>query len=302
MIALTLLRELDVATPTATGRLAHLSAASGLVCIGALAYVIADDELHLGVFRTDTSDPGRLIRLFDGTLPEEPKARKKKKPDTEAIVLLPADRGHPNGSLLVLGSGSRPNRQRGIMLALDANGDITGAPLSVDLSPIYAPLYAAHPELNIEGAVVLNGEMWLLQRGNKGAGRNLIVRFALDDFLGALRPDSRNLHPIAIDDYVLGDIDGVPLSFTDATVLPDGRLIFTAAAEDTDDAYYDGGSLGSAIGFIESGKLSRIERVAEVCKIEGIHARPDGDTIRLLLVTDADDADIPAQLLTASLD
>ena len=40
----------------------------------------------------------------------------------------------------------------------------------------------------------------------------------------------------------------------------------------------------------------------EVCKIEGVHARPDGDTIRLLLVTDADDADIPAQLLTATLD
>ena len=301
MIALTLLRELDVATPTATGRLAHLSAASGLVCIDSVAYVIADDELHLGVFRTDTSDPGRLIRLFDGTLPEEPKARKKKKPDAEAVVLLPADRRNPNGSLLIIGSGSRPNRQRGGIVALDAGGGITGAPLVVDLSPLYALLHSACPELNIEGAVVLNDEMWLLQRGNKGTGRNAIVRFALDDFLEALRPDTRRQGPIAVEDYALGDIDGVPLSFTDATGLPDGRLIFTAVAEDTDDPYDDGRCLGSAIGLIESGKLCRVERVDEGCKIEGIHAQPDGDTIRLLLVTDADDADIPAQLLTATL-
>ena len=301
MITLTLLRELDLATPPATGRLAHLSAASGLVCIGSLAYVIADDELHLGVFRTDTSDPGRLIRLFDGTLPEEPKARKKNKVDAEAITLIPADSEHPYGALLVLGSGSRPNRRRGTILALDASGGTTGAPLVVDLSPIYASLYGAYPELNIEGAVVLNDEMWLLQRGNKGVGRNAIVRFALNDYLDALRPDSRSPNPIAIDEYALGDIDTVPLSFTDATVLPDGRLIFTAVAEDTDDSYDDGRCLGSAIGLIESGKLRHIERFDGACKIEGIHARPDGNAIRLLMVTDADDADIPAQLLTATL-
>ena len=29
----------------------------------------------------------------------------------------------------------------------------------------------------------------------------------------------------------LGDIDGVPLCFTDAAALPDGNLLFTAVAE-----------------------------------------------------------------------
>jgi hypothetical protein len=47
-----------------TERFVH--AASGLVCVGATLYVVADDELHLTMFSTDTSEPGRLIRLFDG--------------------------------------------------------------------------------------------------------------------------------------------------------------------------------------------------------------------------------------------
>jgi hypothetical protein len=33
-------------------------------------------------------------------------------------------------------------------------------------------------------------------------------------------------------------------------------------------------------------------------KVEGIHAQVDGDLIKLLLVTDADDADRPACLLS----
>ena len=89
MITLTEIRELDLAAPSAPGRPSHLSAASGLVRVNSLIYVIADDEVHLGVFRLDSAEPGQLIRLFDGALPDAKAERKKRKPDLEAFTLLP---------------------------------------------------------------------------------------------------------------------------------------------------------------------------------------------------------------------
>ena len=81
MIALTKIRELNLSAASAAGRPLHLSAASGLVCLHSFIYVVADDELHLGVFARAPSEPGHLIRLFDGELarfqkgPQKAKAR-----------------------------------------------------------------------------------------------------------------------------------------------------------------------------------------------------------------------------------
>lgn len=300
MIALTLLRELDLAVPTAAGRPSHLSAASGLVCIQSHAYVIADDELYLGAFRLDTSEPGQVIRLFDGTLPMKKGPRKKQKPDIEAIVKLPATSEHPHGALLVLGSGSRTNRQRGAILTLDANGGIAGSPRVVDISSLYAALHSEFDELNIEGAAIVGNDMFLLQRGNKGNNRNALVRFALDAFVDAVSTAGR-ANIVSIDHFELGEIAGIQLSFTDAAALPDGRLLFTAVAEDTGNAYDDGRCVGAAVGIISGNALQHLEPFDRPCKIEGVHAYVDGHTIRLLLVTDADDAKTPAQLLAATL-
>src|SRR5687768_10258535 len=99
-IALRRLRTLDLAEPTAPGRPAHLAAASGLVLSGGAFHVVADDELHLGVFGADGSQPGKLVRAFPGELPEKRKARKREKPDGEAVVTLPAFQDHPYGALL----------------------------------------------------------------------------------------------------------------------------------------------------------------------------------------------------------
>lgn len=116
MIALTKIRELDISpADTGVGRL-HLSAASGLVCLDSIICVIADDELHLGVFSLTSGKPGHLIRLFDGVLPQAKAARKRQKPDLEALARLPTFREFPHGALLAFGSGSRPNRRRGFCL------------------------------------------------------------------------------------------------------------------------------------------------------------------------------------------
>ena len=303
-IALTKIRDLDLSAATAPGRPLHLSAASGLACIHSFIYVVADDELHLGVFRSDRNAPGRLIRLFDGELPDAKSDRKKQKPDLEALTLLPAFGDHPHGALLALGSGSRPNRRLGALIGLDAQGAVRGPPHVVDLSAILVPLGDEFPALNIEGAIVSGDELRLFQRGNKRQRENAVIRYPLPALLDALRSGRAGaIKPSAIDRFDLGQIDGVPLGFTDAAALPDGGMIFTAIAEDTDNTYDDGPCQGAAIGMVDNkGQLLWIRPLDRPAKVEGVDARADGDQIKLLLVTDADDPDIPAGLFSATIE
>ena len=247
------LRTLTVARASQPGRPRHLSAASGLVAVGRYLYVIADDELHLGMFRARGREPGTLIELHAGDLPLSKKERKRRKPDFESIVVLPRFEGFPHGALLALGSGSRPRRRKGALIALDARGAVTGAPRVVDLSPMYGAIEPEFDEINIEGAFVSGDRLSLLQRGNKGDARNARIRVALPAVLDALS-DGEPLPRAALFDitpFELGAIAGVPLCFTDGAALGGGAFAFTAVAEDTEDSYADGACAGSAIGIID---------------------------------------------------
>ncbi|MDB5551582.1 MAG: hypothetical protein JWL86_1566 [Rhizobium sp.] len=303
MIAPTEIRKLDISPEVPGTQPLHISAASGLVCIGSTIYVIADDELHLGVFSTTVPEPGRLIRLFDGDLPDEKAERKRQKPDLETLALVPAFQDFPNGALLALGSGSRPNRCRGALLELDPSGAVRGPPHELDLLPILGPLRHAFTQLNIEGAIVAGDELRLFQRGNARHADNAIIRYPLQQALDALRianPDT--IEPSAINRLDLGSIEGVPFCFTDAAGLPNGNMVFCAVAEDTEDAYRDGPCIGTAIGIVDNGgHLLFMQRLARPYKVEGISARLDGDRLDLLLVTDADEPTIPALLLSTSI-
>ncbi len=294
MLSLTKIRTLDLA---ATGDMPpHLSAASGLACPGAFFYVVADDELHLGVFPAAGTAPGHLLRLFAGELPTAKAERKRHKPDLEAIAQLPPFGDCPHGALLALGSGSERNRRRGALLRLDAHGAIVGAPRIVDAASMIAGLDRHFPNLNIEGAVAIDGELRLLQRANKQHRRNAIVRYSLALALDALQRGAA-IEPSNIDTIDLGVIDGVPLSLTDGAGLSDGRMVFTAVAEDTADSYNDGACLGAAIGIAaRDGTVTFLDRIDGCHKVEGVSARIDGDSLRLILVTDADDRAVPASL------
>lgn len=302
-IALTKRRDLTLSAAPSPGRPLHVSAASGLVHIGGFLYVVADDELHLGVFGAAGRAPGHLLRLFKGALPDSTKARKKRKPDLEALVLLPKSDAHKHGALLALGSGSKRHRRMGALLDLDAQGAVRGKPEAVDLTALLAPLDDEFASLNIEGAVAQGGTFSLFQRANTKDADNAIVRFKLADVLKALRSGrTRALDIDSIERLDLGRIDGVALGFTDAAALPGGDTIFTAVAEDSDDAYADGACVGAAIGLADKhGRLRWLRRLDCKAKVEGIAARAAGDVIRLLLVTDADDAGIAARLFAATI-
>ncbi|WP_457584516.1 DUF6929 family protein [Ensifer canadensis] len=304
MVVLTKIRELNISAAAAGGRPMHLSAASGLVCLDSIMYVVADDELHLGVFSVADREPGHLIRLFDGELPSSKTARKREKPDLEAITFLPAFPNFPHGALLAFGSGSRSNRRRGVLLGLDSHGAICGSPRSLDLSPILVPLNEDFSEVNIEGAVVVGDELRLFQRGNKGHGGNAIIRFKLSTALDALASERPHaIKPSAISWLDLGSLQGVPLSITDAAALPGGEMVFSAVAEDTKDAFRDGACVGAAVGIADkNGNLRSLSRLDRPHKIEGIHARLDENRLHLLLVTDADNAEIPGMLFSATME
>jgi hypothetical protein len=99
----------------------------------------------------------------------------------------------------------------------------------------------------------------------------------------------------------LGRIDDIPLSFTDAAALPNGDIVFSAIAEDTDDTYHDGRCAGSAVGMIGMGGSALwIRTLALPYKIEGLDVQRDGEDLKILMVTDADDIGLPAKLLAGT--
>lgn len=296
MISITRLRDLDVISPN--GRRGFVSAASGLVRAGGYFHVVGDDALHLASFPAAGNQPGRLLRLLDGRLPDAPAARKKHKPDFETLLSLPPTPQNPHGALLALGSGSRPNRRRGAVITLEADGK-AGASHVVDLTPLLAPLDGRFSETNIEGAAVLGDELLLFQRGNAGAANNALVAYPLAAVLRLLADPAAGLSAPDIRMVDLGTVDGVPLSFTDAATLDDGRIVFSAVAEDTSNAYDDGALVGAVVGVMDrAGTMLTKQPLSPTVKVEGIDARL-GDSIRLNLVTDADNPDIAASLYQA---
>jgi hypothetical protein len=295
------LRDLRVEPGTHPRGQAHLSSASGLVLAGEWLYAVADDEHHLGIFKSSAA-PGdfvQLHRMLAGDLPRDKARRKKLKPDLESLALLPACAVHPHGALLALGSGSRPAREQGFVLDLDAEGGLAGGARVIDLTSLYQALRPTFGGLNIEGAFVAGDRFHLLQRGNKGDGRNACVEYPLAD-VQAWLSGGRGLPPAAfrILQFSLGALAGIPLGFTDGAALPGGGWIFSAVAEDTGDSYHDGACAGSAVGWVDaSGQLQHLEPIAGAPKLEGIAVAVDG---HLLAVTDADDPAIPSRLLALS--
>ena len=283
--------------------LSFLSAASGLVRVRDKLYVIADDEHHLGAFGVDGEEPLKLVRLLDGDLPASAKKRKARKPDFESLLLLPASDECPEGSLLALGSGSRPNRFVGALASLDARGDVSGPARPIDLKPLYADIFERFAELNIEGAFVTGESLMLLQRGT-GVGESAAIRYDLAEvmaWLAGRRPGA--LPACSVRSVDLGVADGIAFAFTDGAALADGSWVFSAVAEDRDDSYDDGPCVAAAIGVCGSDDVVRsLELLEPTRKVEGIEARVVGTTAFLTLVTDADDPDHAAELGTTRVE
>lgn len=291
------LRNLSLSAPTELGRPAFLSAASGLVLFQDWLYVIADDDLNLGIFPVQGEAPGNIFPLLSGVLPLEPKARKREKPDFECVALLAAESGSTLDSLLALPSGSTEKRMIGCHVQLGLDG-LPKASREIDFSPLYARLKEQFSDLNIEGAVVLGESLMLFQRGNGSSGVNAIIdldlrQVRIDLETGQLSSKSFQ----KMESVNLGTLNGIALSFTDATSWEKGAILFVAVAEDTKDTYNDGICVGSVLGVIDAfGKLVKMEEIFPSVKAEGITTRMVNGQIEVLFVTDGDDPSKPAEL------
>lgn len=298
-------RELNLARTAADDGPSFLSAASGLVRSGGELYVVADDELHLGRFAATGARLGTLIRLFEGRLPQQPKARKKQKADLEILLRLPPLPACQNGALLALGSGSSTRRRRGALVELNWRGHARGTAKSIDAAPLFERLEREFEVLNLEGGWIDGDALCLLQRGNKGNSANAVIELDYPTVAAGLSGDKvlPDIRPRRITEVDLGAIRGVPLGFTDACMPVPGMWLFSAVAEDTNDAISDGACVGAVVGLAtrDAGIVWQ-RKLVPTHKVEGIEARLLDGRLSVLCVTDADDPQVPAQLLKTSVE
>jgi hypothetical protein len=253
-----------------------LSAASGLVHQNGFLYCVADDGLELLRTGLNGAMPTRLA-LSDAQ--QRSHLPKKEKPDFEALMIV-------GDEIIAFGSGSTPVRCGAVAINPESR-----TRRNIDLRPLYDELGTRIHELNIEGAVVRGEEVLLGQRGNGARKENALVRLDRARFMQELARGVITAECLReVTRLALGDFNGVSLSLTDLALGPAEQLIFTAAAEDTDNPYDDGVVEGSVIGTLDHGVQQVVS--APGVKLEGVCWV--GSELRL--VADPDDPDAKAPL------
>jgi hypothetical protein len=291
------LRDLDLNEPPRKGHPAHIASASGIAKRGDFVYVVGDDLLEVGVFGLAGGGPGTARRVFAAAADA---GGEPDKPDLEGLTSLPPVDGEPNGGLLGIGSGSKRSRDRGFYWSFAPDGSLAGEPRPIDLRPVYDAMRAElDGDINIEGAAVLGSRLWLFHRGNEGEAPNTVAEFELGDLSRTLRQDLV-IEPdelAAMHAYQLGEVDGVPLCFSDATTLTEELVCFSASAEADDGEIH-----GSVVGTIRAdGSVRRLRTIDPRWKVEGVHATIDSGVIDFLFVCDQDDSETPSPLLSATM-
>jgi hypothetical protein len=286
-----------------------VTAASGLAPL-ADGWLIAQDDATFAAWRRAGSvTPVRLLLPVDGhDRFSEAAGTKRLKPDLEAACPAEVD---GEAAVLLLGSGSTSRRMRGVLVRL-----VAGHPVVVagDLGPLYervaqrlgVPL--AH--LNLEGASRHGATVRWFNRGNPAAGvRSGSVDLPLAPMVAAVLGSARAAAvPVGRPrGYALGEVDGVGLEVTDAIALPDGRVLLSAAAEDSPNAVDDGPVLATALALVDGEEVLAVAPIPEVDghvhKIEGLALRGfGGGELRLLAVVDDDDPGTPSSEIELRVD
>ncbi len=239
-------------------------------------------------------------------------------------------RRFPNGLLMLAGSGGMSwsgfRRSTCVVYSLDERGHIAGLPAKVSFEALHQSLQdsdAISGDLNIEGMAVYGHRLVLAQRGNSidadgQPAANLLIHLDLGEVLESIYTDLSvgGLELQGTTRYELGHLPiehggeqyDVKIDFTDLDAVsgdPERRLVFTAAGEGPDGSPVQNVIAGSAVGVISAdGELLSITPLADrTIKLEGIDGRynPTLGSIDLLLVSDADDPDVPAPLFAARL-
>lgn len=310
----------DRPPPQAADVAPHVRAASAVRRLGGKLWIVQDDVNAVAIYDDGSVTPVLLPpgpgqqRSFG-----EQRGNKRHKLDLEASVML------PDGRLLGFGSGSTSARERLVLVDTvrataaqvaptqhieDAN---PGAVRVRDASDLYRMLRECREfsgsELNIEGVVIVGEVLRFVQRGNgavvdgcKPVNATADVPFTA--FLAWLDGGAPLPALERVRAYDLGVIEGVPWTFTDATVVSRAGaldvVVFVGAAEASPDTYHDGEVVGSCVGIFDGERalvwpvLDEQGGLAKI-KLEGIEHRPDSRW-SFDVVADMDDPEQPAVL------
>lgn len=279
--------------------LKDVPSASGIAKFQNDYFVIGDDSQFL--FRLDKEFNILSKTLIYPTEKSYPTTIPKiEKPDFEAMEMV------SDSQILIFGSGSR-SPQRDVCVLVDIKEDITSQ--LFDISTFYTYLKNLDImqgfELNIEGLAFKDDLLYLFNRG-----RNVIFSFSLQEFLAYCTTGS----PIPVPQtqlFSLPKINSIEAGFSGATCLKDSNyFIFTAAVEDTLNAYDDGAILGSFIGilqlnngtFAEEILIKEIESNDLPLKVEAVIVDQiiSATEFEVVLVTDNDG--LPSEIIRLRLE
>jgi hypothetical protein len=289
----------------AIDRPTHVRAGSSLSWLGDKLALVQDDANFL-VFIDPESLTVEAITLAAGEAGarqfDDLRGNKRFKLDLEACTTVPT----PNGDLfLAVGSGSTAQREQILMVQVSDPFNPTLKQASALYTQLRACTSFSGSELNIEGAIFQDGQLRLFNRGNgKPDNSRLPVNATVDldwgSFLAYLDTPEHHQPPVLqhICQYDLGNLHGLNLSFTDATVTPKG-ILFSAAAEDSPDVTSDGRVTGSVLGILDTNprwiELRTPDDSLFTGKVEGVCAFRNGEN-RLWIVIDTDDPTLPCEL------
>ncbi len=283
---------------------APVTAASAIVPFGDGWMVVQDDATHAAWHRPGGIAPVRVLPAVDGhEVFSSAAGTKHLKPDFEAACEMRTANG---SGVLLLGSGSTRARMRSSFVTLiEQRAQFVVADLADLYDAVAGALGTPYGQLNMEGACRFGDRLRWFQRANPTAG---IASASIDvDVAGLLeavtgRTGTGTVGLGAVLRYVLGAVHGVPLAVTDAVALPDGRILVSAAAEDTPDPVNDGPVVAAALALLDDDRVEDIAVLPQegdaAQKVEGLaleSVEPDG--VRLLAVVDADDPHTPSTLL-----
>jgi hypothetical protein len=312
----------EAGADAARDRPAHVRAGSGCAVVdvpgqGKRLAVVQDDANFIALVDTKTGKVGHIeLPAGPGGLRQFDKLRGNKadKLDLESMAAVVVD---GKAALFCMGSGSTARREAFVLvtLAKGSAGDPHPAPVVEELAAgaFFKGLHNNHvfagDELNVEGLVVDGDGARFFNRGNgAGEARDAVGEVSFSALLRHLRDPLLHAAPQLqkVKDFDLGAVDGVRLTFTDATKHPDGRTLFLAAAEDSPNTYDDGDVKGTAIGVLgDDGRAAIVPLLDErghplTDKVEGIAIDPN-DPKKAFVVIDKDDPTAPAELLVVQL-
>lgn len=256
-------------------------------------YLVGDDASKVAVLDHHYRQVN-AIGLFD-----HPGKRisKAKKADFETAVVIDVDH---KAHLLAIGSASRREREKGMLIPLASADSHQAAPSTIDLAVFTERLKTSGiKEVNIEGAAVIGDQIVLANRGNHTYPENHLIITEKDYWL---RQEDAHISvlPLTLPPSEKGFTGISELCYVPSS----NSLLFTLSSEATANAYDDGVIGDSYIGWASgiSGKLKQPALVLDGIinlsetdaafkgeKIEGICLeRADGKELLLHLVADND--------------